>query len=169
MIFVGGIHGVGKSYFCALAKKRFGLNTYSSGVLIADYKKESYPSEKRVTDVTGNQNILQLAIKKIKEPTDCYLLDGHFCLLDKMGHIKEIASIVFEELNPKAIFVLTALPEIISERLKARDGIFYNVQIIENFQNHEVQYAQRIALKLGIALEICSDIEKGFDFIDSLL
>lgn len=50
-----------------------------------------------------------------------------------MGHIKEIASIVFEELNPKAIFVLTALPEIISERLKARDGIFYNVQIIENF------------------------------------
>lgn len=169
MIFIGGIHGVGKSFFCALAKDRYGVNTYSSGVLIAEYKKTPYLAEKKVDDVADNQNILQFALQKIEEPTDCYLLDGHFCLLDKLGQIKEIEPRVFEELKPKALLVLTALPGIISDRLNKRDGISYSVQKLEVFQNQEILYAQQIALNLGIPIKICSDSEKGLEFIGSLL
>lgn len=169
MIFIGGIHGVGKSFFCALAKERYGVNTYSSGALIAEYKKTPYLPEKKVDDVADNQNILQFALQKIGEPADCYLLDGHFCLLDKLGQIKEIEPSVFEELKPKAILVLTAFPEIILDRLVKRDGIFYSVQKLEVFQNQEVLHARRIALNLGIPIEICSDSEIGLEFISSSL
>lgn len=38
MIFVGGIHGVGKSFFCDAVKNKLGLNSYSASQLIADKK-----------------------------------------------------------------------------------------------------------------------------------
>ena len=35
MIFVSGVHGVGKSYFCNLVKDSVGIETYSASALIA--------------------------------------------------------------------------------------------------------------------------------------
>ena len=36
MIFVSGVHGVGKSYFCNLVKESTGIETYSASTLIAE-------------------------------------------------------------------------------------------------------------------------------------
>ena len=39
MIFVSGVHGVGKSYFCNLVKNSVGIETYSASALIATKKR----------------------------------------------------------------------------------------------------------------------------------
>ena len=38
MIFVSGVHGVGKSYFCNLVKEVTAIKTHSSSPLIAEKK-----------------------------------------------------------------------------------------------------------------------------------
>lgn len=45
MIFISGIHGVGKSYFCNKVKSLLNVDTYSSSKLIAECKKEGFPSK----------------------------------------------------------------------------------------------------------------------------
>ncbi len=46
MIFVSGVHGVGKSYFCNLVKDSVGIETYSASALIAT-KKHSGSAKKQ--------------------------------------------------------------------------------------------------------------------------
>jgi len=169
MIFVGGVHGVGKSFLCSLARKRYGINAYSSGVLIAAYKKDEYLSDKKVDDISHNQNILKLALQEIEKTEKNFLLDGHFCLYNKFGKIEEIASAVFKELKPKAILILIAPSSVLYERLSSRDGIIYSLEELGNFQEHEIQHAKQIASNLGVPIEIQSDMEKGLAFIGSQL
>ena len=40
IIFVGGIHGVGKGTFCNLITKQTGIANYSSGKLLSDAKSD---------------------------------------------------------------------------------------------------------------------------------
>lgn len=42
MIFVSGIHGVGKTYFCNLVKKKLGIKNYSASQLIAERRKKLF-------------------------------------------------------------------------------------------------------------------------------
>lgn len=169
MIFVGGVHGVGKSHFCSLAKERFGISAYSSGILIASYSKSNYLPDKKVEDVARNQYILKLALQDIERMEKCYLLDGHFCLYNKSGEIEEIASSVYEELRPQAILILTALPSVLYERLSSRDGIKYSLDGLEDFQKHEIQYASKIASILGVPIGVFSDMEECLEFVESQL
>ena len=39
MIFVSGVHAVGKTYFCNIVKERLGIKIYSSSQLIAERRK----------------------------------------------------------------------------------------------------------------------------------
>ena len=169
MIFIGGVHGVGKSTFCSIAEKRFGIHVYSSGSLIADYRNDQYLADKKVADIAGNQNVLQLVVRRIEETESTYLLDGHFCLMNSKRNVEEIAPEVFEELNPRAILVLTAAPSVLFERLSNRDGIVYRVEELDDFQKQEIHHATRIASDLKVALAICDEIEEGLAFIGSQL
>ena len=169
MIFIGGVHGVGKSFLCSLAKERFGINAYSSGILIAAYKKDKYLPDKKVADISYNQNILKLALREIEETEKTFLLDGHFCLYNKFGEIEGIAPAVYKELNPKAILILIAAPSVLFERLSSRDGISYSLEGLENFQIHEIQHAKQVASDFGVPIEVCSGMEEGLAFIESHL
>lgn len=167
MIFIGGVHGVGKSTFCSLAEKRFGIHAYSSGRLIADYKNNPYLADKKVADIADNQVVLKLALQRIEETESTYLLDGHFCLLNRKRKVEEIAPEVFKELNPRAILVLTIAPSVLFERLSHRDGIVYSVEELDDFQKQEIHHATRIASDLEVPLAICTEIEEGLTFIES--
>jgi len=39
MIFVSGIHGVGKTYFCNMIKEKLGIKNYSVSQLIAESRE----------------------------------------------------------------------------------------------------------------------------------
>ncbi len=55
MIFVRGVHGVGKSYFCNLVKDSVGIKTYLGSALIATKKRSGFAKNKLIPDIDENQ------------------------------------------------------------------------------------------------------------------
>lgn len=53
MIFISGIHAVGKGYFCGLVKKKLGIEAYSASDLIAKARNAGFSSDKLVADHKG--------------------------------------------------------------------------------------------------------------------
>lgn len=143
MIFVGGIHGVGKSYFCDRLTNKIGLQAYSASKLIAEFKNEQFKSDKLIADIGGNQNYLLDAVNRISEKE--YILDGHFCLLNSAGEVERIPLDTYKQLHIKAIMVIYDDVSKIVARLNARDGIKHNVATFEIFQNEELSYAKEVA------------------------
>ena len=128
MIFVSGVHGVGKSYFCNLVKEVTGIKTHSSSPLIAEKKQLKFAKDKLIPDIDDNQQFLLLAVDELKASDRNFILDGHFCLLNASGEVQRISYDTFTMLKPDAIVLLTEESEIIMSRRKKRDGIAITVE-----------------------------------------
>lgn len=165
MIFVSGIHGAGKSYFCNLVKTKLHIEAYQSSKLISERKSEYFSKNKKVLDIDYNQDYLIQAVEELNLLGKPYLLDGHFCLQDESGKITRISKQVFIDLNPHAIILLTEKPEIIIDRRKNRDGLDVGIVETEKFQEEEMRYSKEIALELGIPLHVSA----GADTIDEAI
>ena len=171
MIFLSGVHGVGKSYFCEQIKRKIDIETYTASDLISAEKEEFFSSDKHNKDIDDNQKHLLNAVRKLDSKESKYLLDGHFCLLNENGQITRIDSDTFTNLKPDAIILLTETPEIIAERRKTRDNINCNIDEITEFQNEEIAYAEEVAKLLSVKLIIshgADDLNAIVDFIRNL-
>lgn len=165
MIFISGIHGVGKSYFCSQVKDKLNLNAYSASSLISELKKERFSKDKLIADIDNNQTYLLRAKSHLDKQKQNYLLDGHFCLLDSNGHVKRIGVSTFTALAPQAIILLTEKPSIIAKRRKQRDGLEYSVKEIQLFQKAEIDSAYEVACLLAVPLYV----SKGADYIEDAI
>ncbi len=168
MFFISGIHGVGKSYFCDMAKEKLGIEAYSASQLISKHKQSEFSRDKLIPDIDHNQQYLLMAVRELNTITSDYLLDGHFCLLNTDGFITRIPKETFIELNPSSIILLTEKSEIIAMRRSQRDGISHDIDNINQFQKEETLYAAEVAKILGIPLRISNgaeDLENTLDFI----
>ncbi|CAI1629980.1 ATP-binding protein [Serratia entomophila] len=147
-VFIGGIHGVGKSYLC----NKFCLSNNwlhrSSSELIREFKQQSWNENKQVFDISDNQEILINALKNIKENL---LLDGHFVLINQDDQLIEIDDEVFKKMGIDAIVLVENTIEIIEERFKNRSGIKININLDE-FLKRERSHAQYVAGKHKIPL-----------------
>lgn len=155
ILFFGGIHGVGKSTFCDRLKKDIGIDTVSASYLIKTEKllAEQKDSDKRVQDIANNQNLLLMALKK-KSLSGDFILDGHFCLLNKDGVIERIPQNTFKQINPRELFLLETRPEDIVKNLKQRDGVNYDIQLIKEMLREERAYAEYISKTLNRPLSV---------------
>lgn len=149
VIFIGGVHGVGKTFFCQRITQQVNIEFYSASELISEMKQEQFAKDKKIKDIDGNQDYLVMSIRHLNETTSNYLLDGHFCLLDSNCEMHRIPYKKFKNLQIKAIVVFFDFPETIAERLK-RDGVWHNTATIETFQQEEIEYARGVADSLGI-------------------
>ncbi len=154
MIFVGGIHGVGKTYFCNLIKEELGIKSYTSSQLIAVKRNKNFSVDKLVSDIADNQILLVKAIEELRKNKEEFILDGHFCLLNTCGEIIRISYDTFQLLKPDTIILLTETPDIIAKRRFQRDGVVENVSEINAFQTAEKEYASEIAERFGIPFYI---------------
>lgn len=152
MIFISGVHGVGKSYFCDQVKANLGIHTYSASKLIASRKNVDFSNNKLILDIDDNQLYLLAAVQELNASSAQYHLDGHFCLLNADGIVTRIPPETFKALQPEAIVLLTERPEIIAERRKQRDGIIHDVSAIRRFQDEESSYAKEIAEEQGVPI-----------------
>lgn len=171
MIFVSGVHGVGKSYFCNMVKEATGIESYSASNLISILKKSEFAKNKLIPDIDANQQYLLMAVEELKASGKNFILDGHFCLLNTSGDVHRIPYETFTIFKPDAIVLLTERPDIIAARRKARDNIEVSVQSIANFQREEQVYAEEVATKIGSKLFISSsmdDLSLAIDFIKML-
>lgn len=154
MLFISGIHGVGKSYFCQQVKDKLGVISYSASTLISEKKNSGFSIDKLIPDIDDNQKYLLAAIDELNSVSKRYLLDGHFCLLNAAGAVQRIPQSTFTTLNPDAILLLTENAEVIADRRFKRDHIQQAVNEIEAFQREEAQYASEIVGHLHIPIHI---------------
>jgi len=152
LVFICGVHGVGKTHFCKYLSNLTGMSYYSASSLI-QAKRQKYQNKLVASDdLIENQFLLIDAVADLKKDTDSFLLDGHLCLLDKDGGIQQIPIWVFFNLRPDAIILLTEAPEIIKTRLKKRDNKDIDLDIITEFQAEEILYAHAISSMMNIRL-----------------
>lgn len=171
ILFVGGVHGVGKTTFCKKMELRFSVQHYSASELIRVEKREIKTPDKRVKDINLNQNVLIRAINQHLNERAWSIIDGHFCLLNSDKEITKIPDKIFVEMSPKAILVIYDETEKICERLRQRDQKKYEVFLIEELQRQEIKYAQALAQELNIPYKLCDSsksIEIGSTFLKEL-
>ncbi|MCL6750760.1 AAA family ATPase [Nostoc sp. CCCryo 231-06] len=172
IIFVGGVHGVGKTNLCKNIELRFNIEHFSASNLITREKAEEHLRNKQVENIAGNQDILVKSINKYLKNDNTYLIDGHFCLLNKDNEITKIPYSTFEGISPSAIIVLFEEPENISTRLSSRDSIKHDLPLLRSFQEQEIYYAEYIRDKLNIPYLMCNATkyeDKIYTFIEGLV
>ena len=154
LIFIGGIHGVGKTTFCAELSQRYPLSSFSASRIISDVKKQNFTSNKQITDIDKNQDFLIQGIEQIESTSKINIIDGHFCLIDKKNNISRIPQEIFTKLEPILLIVVIDSVSKIIDRLQTRDQLVYSPLFIESFQNEEIKYAKMIAEMLDKPLFI---------------
>ncbi|NMF86006.1 ATP-binding protein [Nodosilinea sp. P-1105] len=172
IIFVAGVHGVGKTTLCNALATQFEIEHFSASNLIAKEKEEEHFRSKQVGNIAGNQDHLVVAINKYLNDINWYLLDGHFCLLNKDNEITQIPYSTYEGIDPSAILVLIDKPENVHARLNSRDSIRYDLALFRSFQEQEILYAEYVRNKLHIPYLMSNPIENQdeiFAFIKGLL
>jgi adenylate kinase len=149
LIFLGGIHGSGKTTICRDVLSKFGFHCESASEIIKQAGGE-VNQDKKAVKIKTNQDVLINEIGNLRAQYSRFILDGHFCLINKEGVIEEIPYDVFEEISPAAICVLTAPIKEIASRLKTRDQQKYKTKILSELQSREIKYAKRVAQRLTV-------------------
>ncbi len=144
IVFVSGIHGVGKSTLCRKLFDEFGWRHYSCSDLIKQ-NSDYIESSKLVANADKNQEALIRGVSLIED--DTILLDGHFCLLGKELNIIELDMTVFESLSPSIVINVTCDENIILERLNARDGKTIPHGVLVDLQSRELSQAELFCTK----------------------
>ena len=153
MIFLAGIHGVGKDVFSKEIEEKTGIKSYLASRLIQEQGNMSFNANKRTNNISKNQDYLVEAIRN-KNLSGRYILNGHFCLLNENGEPERIPIKTFYELNPSKIIILKEKAEIIIGRRMIRDKKEVSVEETERFQNEEIIYGKEVAKKLGIPIKV---------------
>lgn len=165
IIFIGGVHGVGKSTFVNAVKVKC---PSVEGLSCSTILKWENPVHKIVENVEENQNKLLANIPYFIDMDKNYLLDGHFCLLTEQGAIERVPIEVFENINPDMIVLLEESPAVICQRLSERDTMMYSENLIESFLLEERSYANEVADTLGVPLKYCNSETRNI-CIDELI
>ena len=154
LIFVAGVHGVGKTACCLKSSAETSVPHYSASEIIKREKISAIQgASKMVQDVPANQELLIQGIEKLNhQGCSRFLLDGHLTIINAKREIEKIPVEVFARLNLEAIVVYYDDPLQICSRLKERDGIEFQVDDVSLHQAAELAYAQVVALDLKIPL-----------------
>lgn len=151
IIFIGGVHGVGKGNICQNIKLNLNIIHLTASEVL-NWKDISDIENKFVQDINKTQDLLIVNLKRIVERNKKYLLDGHYCLLNKNRESERIPFKTFEELNLSKLIFVFEEPRIIKQRLEQRDGKIYDLEQIVYFQNMEMNYADEISQILNLPL-----------------
>lgn len=156
VVFVGGVHGVGKTTACESAARTARCRCFSASSLIREQKAAAIPVEgKAVADVHLNQELLIKGVKKVcVEHPGLILLDGHFVLRTGSGEIEAIPVAVFQELQIERIVCFRDDPAAIAARLQARDGKSESIDDVAELQKSELAQAAVVANRLGVLLVV---------------
>lgn len=153
VIFLSGIHGVGKSYLGSLVANKLSMLHFTASQLIREEKgHENWGSNKRVLDIDENQNCLIRSLRRRREEGQHILLDGHFVLKDKDGNLNRISEDVFEKFDLSGVILLTEDEHVISTRLALRDGVQNEIQTLRDFAAEEELHAKTICNALRLPL-----------------
>lgn len=154
-LFVGGVHGVGKTTCCRELSAITGIRHFTASDIIKQERTFTQAlSTKRVADVDGNQAALVNGVKRlmVDEGQKQVILDGHFSIVDSSGNINTISKNVFMALAIKGIIILHDDPESIASRLRSRDINMYEGYDVSSHQNIEMEHGRTVAAALSVPI-----------------
>lgn len=155
VIFVGGVHGVGKGTHCQLVSQRTGISWFTASSIIKTEKQSAIAVDtKAVADPSGNQSLLLRGVRRVTALNSTILLDGHFTILNSHDSIVLIDVEIFDQLQLQGIVVLKDNPSLIYDRLRRRDGCEWALADIRSHQETETTHAQMVATKLAVPIVI---------------
>lgn len=167
IIFVSGIHGVGKTTFVKRLSNILGKTYYSSSDLIKKQNAALDFPDKKISDIKKNQDTLFEAINNfVKE--DSFILDGHFVLLDSKGLPINIPEKTFTNLSPRQLILLTLDVELIHQRLKVRGNII-DPETLNKLQKREVAHAHHISELLNLNIIHLSTESEVEEYLSKLI
>jgi adenylate kinase len=166
IIFVGGIHGVGKTIFSAEASRILKVPCLNASSLITQQRKVPAAINKRVQNVAENQNALIRAIESSHIKKKQFILDGHFCVFDSSDVIRKVPSETFQALAPRAAIVLLDDVENIQVRLQKREKRKYDYALLNQLQKIELEHAESVCnlLKIPLFPAWASEHDKAIQF-----
>lgn len=158
-IFIGGVHGAGKTTFSKELARLLGASHVTAGGLIRENASASDTvtvgiGDKTVPDVDANQVLLLrgLGLLRARIGSTPLLLDGHFVLLDVTGAVAEIPLAVYEAIAPCAVLLVEADPGTIRRRLIERDGDAPAMATVTQLTVRERAHAEQVCASLGLQL-----------------
>ena len=150
IIFIGGVHGIGKTALCRSICKKFEVIHHSASELIKRYGHIEFAPNARVENIDRNQEFLINAIHEYLDTSKIYLMDGHFCLLNQDSIITKIPEPTFIAISPMAIILLHDDPRNIHSHLKEKNREIYDLDLLVSFQEQESDYSRFVATKLNV-------------------
>ena len=165
IIFLGGIHGVGKGTLSKKLISELNLEYLSASKLLRWDRVSNDIQNKKVSNISKTQERLLNALKEKCEQNKQYILDGHFCLFNAKGVVEKISFDTFAKINPRIIAVITTNEKIIKQRLEKRDEKIYDIKLLKKMQKIEKDYAVEIASILKIPFFEIKDGNQN-DFIN---
>lgn len=159
VIFIGGIHGVGKSTICQQICSELNMEYLSASELLKWEDINDDAKNKKVKDIPFTQNRLIAGLSNTIQKGHFYLLDGHYCLLNEKAEVEKISVDIFMQINPKALGLILGDIREIKTRLDLRDNKKYDFGLLEQLQKTELDYAKELSVVLNVPLYIeeCND------------
>lgn len=155
VIFLAGVHGVGKGFLGAPVASSMGIAHLTASQLIREEKGQAtWGLDKKTSDLDDNQLALIRAVAQRRLTHPSILLDGHFVLRDAQGVLTPLATSVFKELHLTGVILLTEAESVIASRLALRDKGTPDVQAISELAEAELAHAQVVCNELGLPLAV---------------
>lgn len=166
-IFLGGVHGVGKSTLCENTFSPMGYGRATASTIIKSAGGRVV-AEKKIGNIDGNQQMLLRSLPVVLERYSRFVLDGHFTLVTEHNGIECIPLKVFRGINPDAFVLLIGSPAELARRLHVRDGKRWSKSFITEFQDIEIHHAKKIANTLDVPLHIVHNDDDPSDLLNRI-
>ena len=151
VIFLAGVHGVGKGFLGAPVASSMGVAHLTASQLIREEKGQAtWGLDKKTSDLDDNQLALIRAVAQRRLTHPSILLDGHFVLRDAQGVLTPLATSVFKELHLTGVILLTEAESVIASRLALRDKGTPDVQAISELAATELKHAKAVCTELKL-------------------
>lgn len=158
-IFVGGVHGAGKTFLAKPACENLGLvHATASQLIRSERGHASWADDKTVSDVEHNQRALINAVRRVRENGGQLVLDGHFVLRKDIGVHERLEASVFADLECRSVLLVQCDAAAVLERLLLRDGgTNWSIQEVGAFIQAEAAHGALVADRLGVAFVLLTN------------
>lgn len=161
VIFLAGVHGVGKGFIGTHVAKSVGVSHFTASQLIREEKGlATWGTDKKTSEVDDNQLALVRAVNQRRLIHRSILLDGHFVLRDVQGILTPLETTVFRELHLAGVILLTEESNIIASRLAMRDKGVTDVYAIPELAKAESEHARAVCHELELPLTVFTHLLK---------
>lgn len=165
VIFVAGVHGVGKSTLCSKFAEE-GIPSFDASALIQRHTGEAFGTGKVTATPQSNQAFLRREVDMLVNVYSLFFLCGHFCLFDKDLHPLLLPLDIFSQLHLERILLLEAPVASVVGNMEKRDGVRYSAGCISDLMDCERRQAHRAVEQCGCPLVQHSMKYSELDFLE---